>query len=131
MHCGRKSTRVLGSSVYFSASLHSTSFRVRVELTKDFSTVNMGGISWHLFSGDLDDKIGRKYIRFSSHCQVKMSKIEEERENDVEDSLKTQSGDYHHTFKYIDLAFALFWTSRTNSDLYILFNLIIWAICPQ
>lgn len=128
MHCGRKSTPVLGSSVYFSASLHSTSFRVRVELTKDFSTVNMGGISWHLFSGDLDDKIGRKYIRFSSHCQVKMSKIEGERENDVEDSLKTQSGVYHHTFKYIDLAF---WTSRTNRDLHILFNLIIWAICPH
>lgn len=104
---------------------------MRVELTKDFSTVNMGGISWHLFSGDLDDKIGRKYIRFSSHCQVKMSKKEGERENDVEDSLKTQSGVYHHTFKYIDPAFALFWTSRTNRDLHILFNLIFWAICPH
>lgn len=56
--------------LYFPTSLHSWA------PTKDFSAVNMGGISRHLFSGHLDDKLGREYGRFSFHCQVKMSKIE-------------------------------------------------------
>lgn len=38
---------------------------------------------------------------------------------------------YRHRFKHIGLTFALFWTQRTNSDLHILSNVIIWAICPH